>query len=272
MLGVLDNFTMTPFQEFSIAVNAYKRAFSLLFHRKALVYLLFPLLISILLIAGGMTLLNNFATHFSGYIYAKIGAAEWTFWGSEYFGTVLSGVVEFLFQILFFLLMIFYGGYFIIIIMSPVFSMLSERIEGIETGKTYPFSWKKLAKDILRGLAIALRNGLLQLLLSLVILLIGLIPFVGIVAPVLLFIISSYFYGASFLDFAMERHYPSIRQSIAFVSRHRVTAFTNGAFFALSLGIPFCNLFMASFAAIIAVIAATVTIVKIHQHREIQRF
>lgn len=254
---------MKPFKEFQIALQSYGLGFSLLFHRKIRVFLFIPIVLNTLLFLGGYTLLSNLANHLSESLFELTGAHDWTFWGSEYFDELLSGLLHFTFKALFILLMILYGGFVIIVVMSPLFSILSERVEALRTQKVYPFTFSKLLQDVWRGIRIALRNGLLQLLLSLLIFLLGFIPVAGILAPFLLFITTSFFYGFSFMDFAMERRYPTLRESVAFMRRHRVAAFTNGAIFALSLLLPFCNLFLAAFVAIWAVIAGTLTLLKI---------
>ena len=48
--------------------------------------------------------------------------------------------------------------YIVVIILSPILALLSERIEKIITGNKYKFSFKQLINDIRRGIQIALRN------------------------------------------------------------------------------------------------------------------
>lgn len=256
---------MKPLREFRIAMQAYGKGFSLLWHKKVRVFLLIPIVLNALLIFGGYTLLGNLANHLSESLFALTGAQNWTFLGSEYFDELLAGLLHFTFKALFFLFMILYGGFLVIMLMSPLFSLLSERVEAMETKVVYPFTLKKFVQDIWRGLRIALRNGALQLLLSVGIFMMGFLPILGILAPFLLFATSSFFYGFSFMDFAMERRYPTLQESIGFMSRHRVAAFGNGAVFAVSLLLPFCNLFLAAFVALWAVIAATLTLLKIEE-------
>lgn len=254
---------MKALQEFHIALRAYRSALGLLSHKRVRIFLLIPVFINMLLLLGGYTLLGNWATHLSESLFELVGAKEWTFWGSAYFDELLLGLLHLIFKVLFLLFMLFYGGFIVILLMSPLFSLLSERVEELETQKIYPFSVQKLLQDVWRGMRVALRNAMLQLLLSLLIFMIGFIPIVGFLAPLLFFITTAYFYGFSFMDFALERHYPTLRGSVHFVRKHRVAAFTNGAVFALSLLLPLCNLFLAAFVAVWSVIAATITLLNI---------
>ncbi|PVX51964.1 uncharacterized protein involved in cysteine biosynthesis [Balneicella halophila] len=254
---------MKAFREFGLAIQCYNRGFKLLFHKKIRLFLFIPIVINILLIVGGYSLITNFTDGLSEKIFQLTGAENLTFWGSAYFDELIYGIFYFTFNVLFILSLILYGGFLIIIIMSPFFSIISERIESLETGVDYPFSIKKALQDIWRGIKITVRNAVVQLLLSVVIFIIGFIPILGAFAPILLFVTSSFFYGASFMDFGMERHYPTIRESISFIRQHRVATFGVGALFALSLFLPLCNLFLAAFVAIWSVIAGTLVILKI---------
>lgn len=254
---------MNFIKEFFIALASYSDALSLLFHKKVRVFLWIPVLINILLIVGGYKLLGAWANDLSAYLYQLIDAKSWDFFGSSYIDDVFVVGFHILFRILLFFFIAFYGGFLVIILMSPFFSLLSERVETLKTGKKYPFSIYILLRDILRGIGIALRNGVLQLLIMIVVFFIGMIPVIGFIAPVLLFVSSAYFYGFSFMDFALERRFTTIKSSVVFIRKHRVAAFVNGAVFSLSLLLPLCNVFLASFIAILAVIAATITIIKI---------
>ena len=55
-----------------------------------------------------------------------------------------------------------YMKYVVLILLSPLFAYLSERTEEILTGKTYPFEFKQLVKDSIRGAGIATRNLLIE--------------------------------------------------------------------------------------------------------------
>lgn len=254
---------MSLIKEFFIALASYSDALSLLFHRKIRIFLLIPILINILLIVGGYRLLGLWANDLSDYLSQFVDVASWDFLGSSYIDDIFRLGFHIIFRILWFFFIAFYGGFLVIILMSPFFSLLSERVENLKTGRKYPFSIYILFRDVLRGIGIALRNGVLQLLVMIIVFFVGMIPVVGFIAPILLFVSSAYFYGFSFMDFALERRFTTIKSSVAFIRKHRVAAFVNGAVFSLSLLLPLCNVFFASFIAILAVIAATITMIKI---------
>jgi len=144
--------------------------------------------------------------------------------------------------------------------MSPVFSYLSERTEKIKTGNDYPFEFRQFIKDIIRGIFIAVRNMIIELALTVLMFIVSFIPIVGWVAAIFLFFISAYFYGFSFLDYAIERKRMSISQSVQFMRENKGIVIANGFVFSLCLIVPFCGVSFSSFAAIISVVAGTLAV------------
>jgi len=185
------------------------------------------------------------------------------FWGSGLLKTIMDAFVWLTFKIMFFLLFAYLGGYIIIIIMSPVFSYLSERTEKIKTGVDYPFSFVQLLKDVLRGIIIALRNFSIELVLTILMFILSFIPIIGWFAAIILFFISAYFYGFSFMDYALERKKLNLKQSVQFMRENKGIVIANGFVFSLCLIVPFCGVSFSSFAAIISVVAGTLAISEI---------
>ncbi len=73
--------------------------------------------------------------------------------------------------------------YIWLIVGSPVFGYLSEKTESIIEGKDYPFSFKQLMKDIVRGVRLALRNALWQTVYTFTLLILSFVPILGWVTP-----------------------------------------------------------------------------------------
>src|SRR3990167_3745253 len=90
------------------------------------------------------------------------------------------------------------------------------------------------------------------------------IPFIGgLIGSILLFFISSYFYGFSFIDYNNERRRLTVKQSVQFMRANKGMVIANGLIFSFFLLIPFCGTTLAGFVAIISVIAATVSTHKV---------
>lgn len=116
------------------------------------------------------------------------------------------------------------SGFFLLLVLSPVFSILSEETGKRLTGKEYHFSISQLVKDILRGIKITLRNLFYQyiiiVIISILLYFFSDILIVQITGNILIFLISSYFLGFSILDYAMENLRMTYKQSVDFVRAH----------------------------------------------------
>jgi CysZ protein len=142
--------------------------------------------------------------------------------------------------------------YFFLIVGAPLFAYLSEKTEAIIEGKDFPFSFLQLAKDIIRGIQIAVRNFLWQIVYSLAILFASLIPLAGLLVPVFALLLDCYFYGFSMLDYSMERHKKTASESIFFIANHKGLAIGNGIMFYCMHIIPIIGWILAPAYAVIA--------------------
>jgi CysZ protein len=158
------------------------------------------------------------------------------------------------------IMMLFYFSlfkYLFLIIGSPVFAYLSEKTESIMEGKDFPFSFKQLFADIVRGIKLALRNTLWQSVYTVSLLILSFIPLVGWVVPVTTVLVECYYYGFSMLDYSCERHRLSPSESIAFIGKHKGLAIGNGMVFYLMHLLPFIGWVLAP---AYAVVAATISL------------
>jgi CysZ protein len=114
----------------------------------------------------------------------------------------------------------------------------------------------------------AIRNMLIELFFLILAIIIGFIPVIGLFAAILLFFVSAYFYGFSFIDYYNERKRLSIKQSTEIVKKHKGLAISNGGVFALSLLVPFCGSYLVLFVSIISVVAATMAMVEIDKEQQ----
>ena len=135
----------------------------------------------------------------------------------------------------------------------------SELAEEKITGEQFPFSWRQLMKDALRGALIAARNGFLELACSIVIWLLTLfVPFISPISFVLLFLVSAYFYGFSMFDYVFERRRMRIGETARAVNSQLGAVMANGMCFSLLMKIPLIGLMLAPvMASVGAVITMT---------------
>jgi len=250
---------MTFRKGFTLGLKSYSKAFAFLKKHRLTWYFLFPLLLNIVLFTLGYTSTINLSNKWFVYLTDWINMDAWEFWGSGFLSSTIELFMFFIVRILFFLFFAYIGGYIVIIFLSPVFAILSEKVESIITGNKYPFYFKQFIKDIWRGVRLALRNLTIELFLTLILFLLSFIPLLGLLTGITLFFISAYFYGFSFIDYSLERKKLDITQSIAYVKTHKGLAIGNGTIFSLVLMIPFIGVLLSGFVSIVSVTAATIS-------------
>lgn len=132
-----------------------------------------------------------------------------------------------------------FSKYIVLIILAPVFSVLSEKIDSKLTGQNYDFSFSQYINDMIRGVLIAIRNLLIELswttLITIASIFSGGLAIIG--TPVL-FLISAYFYGFSMMDYTYERRRMSISEGVKNVRQFRWFAIGNGTVYILTDMIP----------------------------------
>jgi len=254
---------MKAFQQIGLGLSSYGKALEMIFSKKLILYMLFPLALNILLYIGGQALMTDLKEYVWKLFYQQINFQNADFFMSKHLDKMLAGIIWILFEILFFIAFTYIGGYIIIALLSPVFSNLSEKTEKIINGNDYPFQLSQTIKDIGRSLLLTLKNFLIQTGLTIVLFIIGFIPVIGWLAPIFLFLINSYYFGFGFMDFTCERYKMDIKQSMKIIKNHKWAAITLGAVFSFSLFIPFCGVALSAFISVISVIAATVLMLQI---------
>ncbi len=153
--------------------------------------------------------------------------------------------------------------YIVLILLSPLMAYASERTEELLTDRTFPFSWRQLMKDALRGALIAARNGFLELSITVALWVITF--FVPILAPVtfvVLFLVSAYFYGFSMFDYVFERKRMRIGESVKAVNDRKGAVMANGSLFGLLMNVPLLGVM---FAPVMAAIGAAITNVEMER-------
>jgi len=259
----------TFFKDLRLSLNAYGRAFKFIFDKGLAVYFLFPFVFVLIIFFGGYAIIDQFTSATELWFKELIAIDSWTFAGAEYIGTAIFWLIWFVFKILFFVVFRFVGGTIVLVLMSPVLAHLSERTERIITGREYPFTMDQLMRDAVRGVVIATRNFGFELIFIVLFFLIGFIPIIGIISPFALFIVMAFFYGFSFMDYTNERQRMSMGESSRFIKKHKGVAIGNGSIYALILLIPFCGTYLAGFASILAVVAATMATLETDEYKQI---
>lgn len=248
-------------------VKHFINASSYLFNKRLLHYYLWPIVVAILFYVGISGLIFAFSGQISDWIISTyFPNQEKVYTGSfkllKFLSTFsIKHIASFIIGLMLFLISGKISKYVVLILLSPLFSLLSEKVEELENNTTFPFSVIQFLKDIIRGSFLALRNLFIELFLIAVFTVIGLFsgPFAVIVTP-LLWIVSSYFYGFSMIDYTCERKKMSIKEGIRYIRKHRLFAIGIGSMYLLVELIPVVGMIIAP---INGVVGATTGILEI---------
>lgn len=194
-----------------------------------------PILISLLTATGIGFLAWGLSDNVGGFI-----AKAWMWeWGSETF----LAISEFLGAIMIVAIGLVLYKHIIMALSAPFMSPVSEKIEAHILGIEYVPSEFSFKEQLWRGIRINVRNLLMELLFTIPILLLSLIPVVNFFTSILLFLIQSYYAGFGNMDYTLERHF-KYDDSLKFVRSHSGIAIGNGIIFMLMLFIPIIGIIL----------------------------
>ena len=249
-------------KEIVIAIQSYFRAHQFISRHRLWKWILIPGVLYMILFVVGMFFFWQSSDAAVSYLSHRMGIDRWLHQQK-------SGLLSFFFLMgeimVRLILVLFYFSlfkYLFLIVGSPLFAYLSEKTESIIEGKDYPFDFKQLMKDIIRGIKLALRNTLWQTVYTVSLLILSFFPVVGWITPVITLFIECYYYGFSMLDYSCERHKLSPSESITYIGNHKGLAIGNGMVFYMMHLIPVLGWVLAPSYA---VVAATISLY--HQDR-----
>ena len=253
---------MTFLKDVQIGFSSYGKAIDFIFKNKLAWFFLVPIALNIILFLIGYNFISELTEQAVTLFQLAWEPDSWDFFGADFLAGTVNFFIWLVLRLFFFLIFAFTGGYIILILMSPILAYLSEKTEKIVLGTDVPFSWLQLFKDMWRGIVLAIRNFFIEIGAMVLLFFLSFVPVLGLVSTPLLFLISSYFYGFSFLDYTCERRRLKVKDSIHFVRRNKGLAIANGALFALALLIPIIGVSLSGFLAIISTVAATLAVLK----------
>lgn len=256
---------MAFFIDFGLGVRTYRDAHKLIKKHRLWGYVFMPGIINLILIALIIFIAYLFGNIFRGWLFDWLGLNHAYSGFVKYLVNFFHFFVKFFVYFLFFMLYIYTYKYIVLMIMSPLLALLSEKTEELLTGVKFKFRFVQLLKDIRRGIFIVLRNIFIELGLSIAFFFLSYIPIIGYICPFITFHISMYFYGFSMMDYTNERHRMKTGQSVSFIRKHRGFAVANGLFFYLILMIPLLGLLVAPSYA---VVAATIGVIEMKKQDE----
>ncbi|WP_046745717.1 EI24 domain-containing protein [Kordia zhangzhouensis] len=233
-------------------IQAYFSAYSLLNTLNLWRFFAIPILISFILGIIIMITAYGFSDNIGDYI-----AGVWSFsWGKQTFTTishVIGGLIVIAFGLVIF-------KHTLMAVASPFMTPISEKIEYYYTGNLRkPNVGLRAQTSVLaRSIRLNVRNLIVEILWIIPFFIFSFIPVIGIIFPILIFLVQAYYAGFGSMDYTLERYFP-YKQSVAFVRKHRGLAIGNGIVFMLILLIPVIGILIV---LPLSVTASTVTTLK----------
>ncbi len=254
---------MTFLHQFGHGINGFMRALGFALRNGMGWMFLIPALLWVLLAFGMYTLLQGpvqlLSDWVGGHLAIPMAADEQGAWRDikAFFNGARELLVAIVLKLAVAYLLFVANKYIVLVLLSPLLAYASERTEEILTGRSWPFSWGRLLKDALRGALVAMRNGLLELSISIGVWAITLlVPLFAPLSIVILFLVSAYFYGFSMFDYLFERRRLRIGESVRAVNDRLGAVMANGALFSLLMKLPLLGLMFAPVMAAVGAVLA----------------
>ncbi|MFC5047580.1 EI24 domain-containing protein [Aquimarina hainanensis] len=242
------------FKNILSGIKSYFGTVSLISKLKLWKYFAIPILISFLL-GGVFIALAYFLASPLGMLISKI-------WVWEYGKETFTSISVYLGGFLVIVMGIVVYKHIVMALSAPFMSPVSEKVERHLVGDiSHIHRQTTFRAQLLRGIRINIRNLIRELIFILPLVVLSLIPVVGIVATILIFVVQAYYVGFGNMDYTMERHF-SYKDSIEFVRKHRGVAIGNGLLFMLMLFIPVLGFIFTLPISVVAASTETVRVLK----------
>src|ERR1051326_442567 len=213
---------MTACKQIALGSGSYFSAIGFIFKNGLWIYFFYPLLIALVLFFGGIALTGFIADRLSAALTSYFGLDDPDSWFLSAMGWMVSFFINAILFIIFFYIKASLLKYFTLILLSPVMAHLSQRTAQLLDEKKSGFDAKQFLKDMLRGIAMALRNMLIEFFFIFIFFFVSFIPFAGwLISLVALSLVSWFFYGFSMIDYSNERKKLSVGQSTSFAWKNK---------------------------------------------------
>lgn len=222
---------MNLLQQFSVGLSGYAQAHQFIKQHRLYGYFVVPMVLNLGLFLLVTSIGWSVAGDISEWFYTTVGLGSADWGRFDFVKSVIRFTVALVLRIMLLLAYMATFRYIILILLAPVLALLSERVEEILTGRSFPFSLPRLLSDALRGIRIAIVNGVKELVVSIALLILSFVPGVGIVTPFAAFTMESYFYGFSMIDYYGERQRWTAAETSRFIWQIKGIAIANGAVF-----------------------------------------
>lgn len=241
---------MSFWSDYGIGVSTHLDAIRFVRRHRLWGYFLYPVILLVILAIAGFFSIFAFSHYLTDWLFSFLQTDFHT--GEDWLGgflQLLLWIVKFLasfvIRIYIFLLALKVIRYIVLILCSPMMALLSEKVEELVTGNSYPFNFAQFLKDVLRGVLVNLRNLAFELSITIALLVVGWIPVIGLITVPVSLLVSWYFLGFNMIDYTCERRRMPVSEGARFIRKRKGIAIGNGMIFSWLLLVPFAGLIIA---------------------------
>ncbi|HZH86114.1 MAG TPA: EI24 domain-containing protein [Brumimicrobium sp.] len=230
------------------------RAFTLLFKGHFLIFFIPGLVIAVLFYfyTLGLSSFNSTLGFFS-----KIP------WIGSYIGTAIDTVFSWVNSF-----SIFIYQFTIITLLSPFHTVLSQRVDTLETGKEFPSNWSKFFNDILRTIGVVILGGLIYFFIYLLWTIFAWLFGLSFLSPFVSLLLIGFFTGFNSYDYSLERHDVSVGKSWIYAFSHPLQMTLTGILFTLLLYIPYLGVVIAP---VLLTMVGTINYLRMEERKGIKK-
>lgn len=169
-----------------------------------------------------------------------IGLVSYTPWIGSYIGTAVDSIFGWVNSI-----SIFIYQFTIITLLSPFHTVLSQRVETHETGRSFASNTAKFINDILRTIGVVILGGAIYFSLFILWTFFSWIFGLAFLSPYVSAIFIAFFTGFNSYDYSLERHDVKIKDSWKFAFNNPPQMILTGLIFTMLLYIPILGVVIA---------------------------
>lgn len=228
-----------------LSLGAYGQALPYLFKPGYRRYLVLPIVVYLGLLVGVIWLMYNNLNRWLSIV------LSWFGYSFDELSTY-SMLILIILQIVMFFFMSSLFKYATLIVLSPFLAFLSEKVEVEATGQEQPFLLEQMIKDLFRAVRLNLTNFLKEMGITFVLALLAFIPMVGILSPILIFVVQSYYLGYGLLDYNPERWRMDFPTTEKWMKERRGMVLGVGLGFHLLFLVPFLGWIFAPAWSVVA--------------------
>ncbi|WP_319370443.1 EI24 domain-containing protein [uncultured Ilyobacter sp.] len=236
-----------------LAGESFFEAFSVIKNGKMKKFYLLPGILNLIII--------NFLYKLSKFISFNLFSKLERYFNLNSYENITFMIIKFIIIIIAFLLYFLIYKTLLLIVLSPFLNYISERTERTQVNHEFNFSFKDNMRFIWRGIVISCKSFSKEILGTAVLLLLGMMPFLSLTVPFFIFLLQAYYIGFSFMDYTLERHNYSSKESLIFLKKNWAFSTFSGAIFTMVFLIPVIGIFIAPLVSCVAVTVGTLKII-----------